>query len=376
MRYYIIAGEASGDLHASNMMKALGLCDKEAVFRCWGGDRMKDAGGELVKHYKDLAFMGFLEVVMNLRTIMHNFKLCETDLLLFKPDALILIDYPGFNLRMARFAHQHHIPVYYYISPQVWAWKASRVRLISKVVRRMCVILPFEEAFYARYNYKVDFVGHPLIDALENEHNDSSARTFNDTYSIGDQPLIALLPGSRLQEIKKMLPLMLKATTFDAGYQYVVCAVESIDISVYNDICKGSHVKIITNDTYNVLRHAHAAMVTSGTATLETALFNVPQVVCYNAGYLSYVIAKNLVKLKYISLVNLIMDKKVVTELIQSDFNANRLLTEMKLITGNTNERKQMLENYATLRQKLGGGGASANTAAIIYEDLKDYKAK
>ncbi len=375
MRYYIIAGEASGDLHASNMMKALAKLDKEAHFRCWGGDRMKDAGGELVKHYRDLAFMGFYEVLKNLRTILKNFKLCEKDILAYKPDALVLIDYPGFNLRMARFAKKQNIPVYYYISPQVWAWKASRVHLIKNVVRRMCVILPFEEAFYARYNYKADFVGHPLIDALEDSRNVSDTAALRDTKDMGNQPLIALLPGSRLQEIKKMLPLMLKATSEDTRYQYVVCAVNTIEKSVYNDLCKGFQVKIITNDTYHVLRHAHAALVTSGTATLETALFNVPQVVCYNAGYLSYIIAKNLVKLKYISLVNLIMDQKVVTELIQNDFNEKKLLAELRKITGDTEERRLMLKNYTTLSEKLGGGGASLNTATIIYEDLKHYKA-
>ena len=375
MRYYIIAGEASGDLHASNMMKELALFDTQADFRYWGGDMMQKHGGKLVKHYKDLAFMGFFEVLLNLRTIFKNLKFCKKDILEFNPDALILVDYPGFNLRIAKFAHIQKIPVYYYISPQIWAWKKSRVHNIKKVVDKMFVILPFEKDVYASFNYEANFVGHPLLDAIENNETLVKKDIFHNTHHFDDRPIVALLPGSRMQEIDKMLHVMLKAISSFNEYQFVVCAVNTIELSIYEKFCEGYDVKIVVNDTYNVLNNAFAALVTSGTATLEAALFNVPQVVCYDANFFSYIIAKNLVDLKFISLVNLIMDREVVTELIQKDLSAENLKKEFLKITVDQNKRNQILTDYTNLRAKLGGSGASKKTASIIYQDLvKDVK--
>ncbi len=370
MRYYIIAGEASGDLHASNMMKELALYDTDADYRCWGGDMMQKNGGKLVKHYKDLAFMGFMEVLLNLRTIFKNLNFCEQDIIAYNPDALILVDYPGFNLRIARFAHEHNIRVFYYISPQVWAWKQSRVHTIKKVVDKMFVILPFEKEFYARFNHEVFFVGHPLLDAIENNETLVNKSILFETHQLDDRPLVALLPGSRMQEIQKMLSVMLKAISSYKEFQFVVCAVNSIDKEIYKEFCAGYDVKIVFNDTYNVLNNAYAALVTSGTATLEAALFNVPQVVCYDANIVSYIIAKNLVKLEFISLVNLIMEKEVVTELIQKDLNVDRLKKEFDDITKNEDKRNRIFDDYADLRSRLGGSGASKKIAAIIYEDM------
>ncbi len=372
MRYYIIAGEASGDLHASNLMCAIKKMDEEAQFRCWGGDRMRNQGAVLVKHYRDLAFMGFIEVLSNIRTILKNIKFCQKDILQYKPDALILVDYPGFNLEIAKFANKNNITVYYYISPQVWAWKSSRVKLIRKVVHKMFVILPFEKDFYARFGYDVTFVGHPLLDAVKNDERCTSKEDFKNKYLLDNRPLVALLPGSRLQEIKKILNVMLKSTDGYTDFQFVVCAVGTIDIEVYNNLCKDYKVTIVLNDTYNVLNNAHAALVTSGTATLETALFDVPQVVCYNANFFSYIIAKNLIKLKYISLVNLIMDKNVVTELIQKDLNIKRIQKEFEYISNNTPQRKAILAHYDELKLKLGGAGASERTATYIFEDISE----
>ncbi len=363
MRYYIIAGEASGDMHAANLMKALKQKDGDAVFRCWGGDLMKEQGGDLVKHYKELAFMGFLEVIKNIKTIFRNLKLCEKDILLYKPDVVILVDYPGFNLRIAKFAKKHHLKVVYYISPQVWAWKKSRVKLIKKVVDKMLVILPFEKNFYKRYGYDVDFVGHPLLDALnQNSFSETEAAEIPD-----DKPVVALLPGSRTQEVEKMLPQMLAVVPKFPEYQFVVCAVNSVNINTYMQLSENRNVLIVRNKTYDVLKKAYAALVTSGTATLETALFNVPQVVCYDANYFSYLIAKSLIKLQYISLVNLIMNERVVTELIQQNLNKENLYKELLAIT-KKEKRQTLLEHYKLLREKLGGSGASEKAANIIYK--------
>jgi len=370
MRYYIIVGEASGDLHASNLMKELKTADTEADFRFWGGNRMMQQGGVLVKHITELAFMGFVEVLKNIRTIFKNISFCKHDIIKYKPHALILIDYPGFNLRIARFAKKHNIPVYYYISPQVWAWNESRVKLIKRVVHRMYVILPFEKDFYARHNFDVHFVGHPLCDAIKNNTEWLNRAQLNEKYNLNQKPIIALLPGSRLQEIEKMLSVMLTVVKELHNYQFVVCAVNTLDLNVYKNKCSPYNVQIIVNDTYNVLNNAYAALVTSGTATLETALFNVPQVVCYNANYVSYIIAKNLIKLKFISLVNLIMNKQSVVELIQKDLNAKKLKKELEHITENDEIRSKVLSDYKELFDKLGGPGASQKTADDIYNDL------
>jgi lipid-A-disaccharide synthase len=372
MKYYIIAGEASGDLHASNLMKALRLGDAGAQFRCWGGDLMEKQGGQIVRHYKDLAFMGFAEVIANLRTILGNIRFCKQDLLKYKPDALILVDYPGFNLRIAEFASKQGLKVFYYISPQVWAWKKSRVYKIRKYVDRMFVILPFEKEFYARYDYDVDFVGHPLLDMIESLPPPDGGG-FRDKHQLGDRPLVALLPGSRKQEIRKMLAQMLTVIPHFKSYQFVVAGAPSIEPDFYRKIIADVPAKLVLGDTHALLQNAHAALVTSGTATLETALFNVPEVVCYKGSFISYQIAKRVVDqsiIKYISLVNLIMDQEVVKELIQGDLTTKKLVRELEKITIESPERQMQLRHFSELQERLGGGGASQATAEHILRRL------
>ncbi len=376
MRYYIIAGEASGDLHASNLMKELKVLDQAATFRCWGGDLMKAQGADLVKHYKELAFMGFTEVLLNLKTILNNIEFCKKDILKYKPDVLILVDYPGFNLRIAEFSKSNNIRVFYYISPQVWAWKKSRVYKIKKVVDKMFVILPFEKDFYKTYDYDVDFVGHPLLDAVKH-YADATEKKLP---FLSDIPIIALLPGSRQQEINTMLPLMLSMQKYFPSYQFVIAGAPSIDEEKYQSCIalsekelsgKAKHlpVKIVYNQTYQLLQNAHAALVTSGTATLETALFGIPEVVCYKGGAISFAIAKKLVNVKYISLVNLIMDREIVKELIQKEYNELNLQKELnKLLTPEF--RKKMLTDFDALKSTLGGAGASRKTASLMMKYL------
>lgn len=383
MKYYIIAGEASGDLHGSNLMRALKAQDPAAEFRVWGGDRMmKESGGNLVKHYRNTDFVGFTEVLANLRTILRNIKFCKADVAAYAPDVLILIDYPGFNLRIAKWA-KAHIPskIVYYISPQVWAWKASRVHLIKRVVDRMMVILPFEEAFYAGYDYAVDFVGHPLLDAIDAYPKTEDFYIQNGLTTA--RPVIALLPGSRLQEIKTLLPTMLRLIPQHEGAQFVIAGAPSVPRDTYeryirtldDERARHNHppiaVKIVYGQTYPLLNHAQAAIVASGTATLETALFGVPQVVCYRGSAISYQIAKRIVNIKYISLVNLIMDRQVVTELIQGQYNLKRLHVALEAVIEGE-ERTRILEAYAELRARLGGGGASRRAAAVVGEVLAE----
>lgn len=373
MKYYIIAGEASGDLHGSNLMKQLKLQDPNAEFRFWGGDLMQEQGGTLVKHYRDLAFMGFAEVIMNLRTILGNISFCKKDIENYRPDAVILIDYPGFNLRVAEFVKSLGIKVYYYISPQIWAWKTGRVHTIKKFVDRMFVILPFEKDFYSKYDYEVEFVGHPLLDALQNLPEINLEKFKSDNH-LDNRKIIALLPGSRKQEIRVKLPIMLSVVKDFSEYQFVVAGAPSMEESFYKTVAKGVDMKIVFGKTYDVLRSAEAALVTSGTATLETALLNTPEVVCYKGSRISYEIGKRVVKhIQYISLVNLIMDKEVVKELIQSELNYKNLKSELNLIL-NAPKRQQILSDYELLRQKLGGSGASERTAELIVEDLQESK--
>lgn len=366
MKYYIIAGEASGDLHASNLMIALTKLDANAQFRVWGGDKMIAAGGTLQKHYRDLAFMGFLEVVKNLKTILGNLRFCKEDILNYKPDALILVDYPGFNLRIAEWANTLNLTVYYYISPQIWAWNTKRVYKIKKIVNRMFVILPFEQQFYAKYNYNADFVGHPLLDEIDKRVSTPNFRAEN---QLDNRPIIALLPGSRKQEINRMLSIMLQTVAHFPDYQFVVAGAPAIDLSYYKSISGNSPLKFVENKTYDLLEHATAALVTSGTATLETALFNVPQVVCYKGNHLSYLLARRLVKVKYISLVNLIADQEVVKELIQDDFTVSNLKLELTSILQGA-KRDEMLQHYNSLKEQLGGVGASQRTARLMHEAL------
>ncbi|MDP4290062.1 MAG: lipid-A-disaccharide synthase [Bacteroidota bacterium] len=375
MKYYIIAGEASGDLHAANLIRELRMNDSSANIRAWGGDRMEKAGAVLVKHYKDLAFMGFLEVLKNLRTILKNLKFCKRDIQDFQPDVIILVDYPGFNLRIAEWAHKQGIRVYYYISPQIWAWKQSRVKQIRRDVDRMFVILPFEKAFYQRFGVEVDFVGHPLLDAIDAEIKDHPIveGNFKSRNQLPDKPLIALLPGSRKQEITIVLHKMLSVVRDFPDYQFVIAGVNTMSESFYRSIIGNHPVKLVYGQTHELLRSSEAALVTSGTATLETALLNVPEVVCYQGGYISYLIARLLIKVKYISLVNLIMDRVVVKELIQDQLNTDNLKYELDLILNHRVVRNRIASDYAELRHKLGDKGASHKAARMMQQYLKKY---
>ena len=369
MKYYIISGEASGDLHGSNLIRELKKKDTAATFRCWGGDKMQVAGAELVKHYKELAFMGFLEVIKNLPTILKNIRFCKQDIQKYKPDVVILIDYPGFNLRIAKWAKLHGLKVIYYISPQVWAWKENRVKLIKECVDKMLVILPFEKEFYKKWDFEVEYVGHPLVEVV-----DEFINSRKESWETGGEMknIIALLPGSRRQEILKKLPIMLKVADHFPNYKFVVAKAPGLEESFYTDLLAPyKNVSSVSDKTYSLLMQSKAALVTSGTATLETALFAVPEVICYKGSSFSYQIAKRLVKIKFIGLVNLIMDKEVVKELIQDELTINNLLHELNEILNNPAKQKQVKDDYISLKTLLSKGGhASANAADIIYQCL------
>jgi lipid-A-disaccharide synthase len=373
MKYYIIAGEASGDLHASNLMHELSILDSNSNYRCWGGDMMETQGGKIVKHYRDLAFMGFAEVVMNIRTIARNLAFCKRDIVKFNPDVLILIDYPGFNLRIASYAKKQGIKTFYYISPQIWAWKKSRVHAIKRDIDKVFCILPFEKDFYAKYNYNADYVGHPLLDALRKYHDAKTTESpaLTSLKQTDSRPIIALLPGSRKQEITKVLPVMVDATKHFPQYKFIIAGVKWQPKELYQNIIGDKQIPIIWDETYSLLKQSYAALVTSGTATLETALFNIPQVVLYQANGISYAIAKQIVKgISFISLPNLIMDKAMVVELIQQECCLKNVVSELEMITTNIENREKMLIEYELLAQKLGNGNASLKTAKIIYEEL------
>ncbi len=371
MKYYIIAGEASGDLHAANLMHELKNLDKDAQFRVWGGDLMQKQGGQIVKHYTELAFMGFVEVLMNIRQIKSNFELCQTDLLDFKPDILILVDYPGFNLRMAKFAKENNIRTYYYISPKIWAWKKSRAWKIKKYIDKMFVIFPFEKKFYKQYDYEVEYVGNPLIDELKKKKEKlPDKETFFKKNQLTDKPVIALLAGSRKQELKYILPEMLKVIEHFHEYQFVLAGAPGFDQEDYRHFIEKYPVRLIFNQTYDLLKHAHAAIVTSGTATLETALFNVPQVVVYKMNRLTYEVGKYFIKPKFFSLVNIVMDRTIVQELLQKNL-PEKITDELSKILYDEQYRYQMLENYKELQNIIGESGASRRTAEIIYNDFK-----
>ncbi|HEY4065229.1 MAG TPA: lipid-A-disaccharide synthase [Puia sp.] len=377
MKYYIIAGEASGDLHGSNLIRELKKQDPGTEVRCWGGDLMEQAGGFVVKHYKDLAFMGFVEVLTNLRTIFRNLDFCKKDILEYRPDALILVDYPGFNMRIVKWAHKKGLRIIYYISPQVWAWKENRVKQIRATVNKMLVILPFEKEFYRKWNYEVEYVGHPLVEVIDSFRAaaapaplvaSTDALAAPNPSAPANRPVIALLPGSRKQEILKKLPIMLETTRFFPDYQFTVAQAPGLGYDFYTHLLSPyPNVSSVRNKTYALLAQAKAACVTSGTATLETALFGVPEVVCYKGSSVSYQIAKRLIKVKYISLVNLIMDKLVVKELIQDELTPENLRRELEDLLNNPDRQRQLHKDYHDLKNLLSQGGhASANAARSI----------
>jgi lipid-A-disaccharide synthase len=381
MKYYIISGEASGDLHGSNLIRELHKLDASASIRCWGGDLMEAAGATLVKHYRDLAFMGFTEVIKNIGTIFKNIAFCKADILQHRPDILVLIDYPGFNLRIAKWAREQGFRIVYYISPQIWAWKENRIHSIKKNVDKMLVILPFEKDFYRKWNFEVEYVGHPLVEVVEDfmltKSLDNDSKVIeegidlmtNDNKKSSRTKIIALLPGSRKQEILKKLPVMLDVARFFPDYKFVVAKAPGLADSFYNDLLSPyENVDAVANKTYDLLYNAEAAIVTSGTATLETALFAVPEVICYKSNNISYQIAKRLVKIKYICLVNLIMDKEVVRELIQDDLTVENLVAELNKLLFDEDRILKLKQDYRDLKTLLSAGGhASANAARSIY---------
>ncbi len=380
-RLYVIAGEASGDLHGGNLIAELFRIasgngqlttdNRQLSIRAWGGDRMSAAGADVVKHYRELAFMGFTQVIMNLRTILRNIQQCKEDIAAFQPDAIVLIDYPGFNLRIADWAKAQGIQVFYYISPQLWAWKENRIAIVKRAVDRMFCILPFEKDWYAQRGVDVDFVGHPLLD----EMNAPSPQPLSRGEGLPDDPHfnppVALLPGSRTQEITRMLPVMLDAAKHFPNERFVVAAAPSVPEAFYRQLIGDARVELVTGKTYDLLRQAKAAVVTSGTATLETALFGVPEVVCYSGSAINVWLARRLVKVKFISLVNLIMDREVVRELVQQDMNAEAIRQELGRLLNDGAYRDRMINDLYTLREKLGGPGASARTAHLLWKSLR-----
>jgi lipid-A-disaccharide synthase len=376
MKYYIIAGEASGDLYGSNLVKELRLKDSKADIRAWGGDLMKKQGVDLVKHYKDHNYMGFLEVIRNLGTILKNISFCKQDIKAFSPDALILIDFPGFNMRIAKYFYQYSFPVLYYIAPQVWAWKENRVEAIKKYVDKLYVILPFEKEFLKKHGVESNYMGHPLLEHILNfkDKESVSKSKFVEEHGLEvEKPIISLLPGSRKQEIEKKLPVMLRAvSSYSNDFNIVIAGMENFK-NLYREITSNSNAKVICNDTYNLLNNSNIALVTSGTATLETAFFNVPQIVCYKTSWLSYIIAKSLVKIKYISLVNLIMDEEVVKELIQNDLSYFKLTKELNLLN-NALALNKMKDAYQVLITKCQGENVSKNIALDMFKTIESFQ--
>ena len=368
MKYYIIAGEASGDLHGSNLIKELKKLDRNASFRCWGGDLMNKETNNLVRHHKDYAFMGFLEVFLNLYSVIKNISFCKSDILNYNPDIIIYIDFPGFNLRIAKWAKNFSFNNHYYISPQVWAWKESRVKILKECLNNLYVILPFEKKYFnEKHSLNVEYVGHPLVEHLLKIKKDTH---FIEKYNLdGKKEIITLMPGSRKQEIKKILPIFINVVNKFKSYQFVIAAAPSIESEFYLSIVKNNSIKIIHNNAYNLLIHSKAALVTSGTATLETALLKIPQLVCYKTSFVSFFIAKRLVKLNYISLVNLILNKEVVKELIQKNCNAKKITEELKELLMRKN--KSILKEYELLFKKIGNKKASKITSKLIINSIK-----
>lgn len=371
MKYYLIAGEASGDLHGANLIKALKKNDPEGTFRFFGGDLMQQEGGTLVKHYRDTAFMGVATVAANLRKVLENLSLCKKDLLLFGPDVLILIDFPGFNLRMAEFAKKNCIPVVYYISPKIWAWKKSRIHQIKRYVDRMFVILPFETSYYKERGYEVEYLGNPVADAVFAwETHKTEWSDFISRNQLENKKIIALLPGSRKQEIALCLPEMITAAVKFTGYQIVVSAAPGIDPEFYRSIEGCQNLPLVSGQTYDLVHHSSTAVVVSGTATLETALIGTPQVVVYKTGNLFYHVGKHFVKVRFFSLPNIIMEEEIVKELLQFDLTS-KITRELDLLLNTTDYRSRMLRNYARLKEKIGPPGVSERVAGRIIAFIK-----
>jgi lipid-A-disaccharide synthase len=376
MRYYVLAGEASGDLHASNLIKEIHQIDSEAQFRGFGGDLMEKAGMTVLKHYRDMAFMGIVPVIMNIRTIKKNFRFCEQDLLNFNPDVLILVDYPGFNLRMAKFAKAHGIKTFYYISPKVWAWKEKRVHRIVAYVDEMFTILPFETQFFAKYNYPVNYVGNPLLDAILEKKKEPDFQRFWKENNLPQKPILALLPGSRKSEISVLLPTMIKAAVKFSEYQCVVAGAPNMGREFYQPLMKGSNIPILWGKTYDILAHSRAAIVSSGTAALETAIMNVPQVVVYQLtpNWLFVFLKKFFLKTRFVTLVNIILGREAIVELIQADFTLKKVVHELERIINDPENEKRMLNDYKDMMAKLGEPGASKRAAELMVEKLKVIK--
>lgn len=375
MRYYIIAGEASGDLHGSNLMKELEIADPKAKFRYFGGDLMQDVSSGLVKHYREMAYMGIVDVVLNIKTIKRNMEICKKDLLEFRPDVLILIDYPGFNLRIAEFAKQNHITVHYYISPKIWAWKEYRVKKIKAFVDEMFTIFPFETEFYQKHNFKVNYVGNPLMDSLSKfEKRAQKKESFYEKNELDSRPIVALLSGSRIKEIKRILPVMLKASEGVSGFQFVIAGVKSMNIKVYNEIIGDRKVKIVFDQTYDLLNHSYTALVASGTAALETALFNVPQTVLYRVEggwFVDFVMRYMVLKTEWVSLPNIILGKTAVKELLQRDMTLKKVKTELHKLLYDYDYRGEIVQDYNQLKRRMGAPGCSKRAAEKIVQMLK-----
>ena len=371
MRYYIIAGEASGDIYGANLMHDLQHNDSKSEFRFWGGDLMQKYGGTPIKHYKELAFMGFIPVIMNIRTILNNISFCKKDIKEYNPDVLILIDYPGFNLKIAKFAKSINLKVFYYISPTVWAWHKSRINIIKSSIDKLFVILPFEKEFFKQHNYHVDYFGHPLLDEIEAKKKDIKPRKiFLQDNNLSKKKIIAILPGSRKQEISKILLIMISIVKDFSEYQFIIAGAPGLNIEFYKSIIRNQNISIVFNQTYSLLKYSVAAIVTSGTATLETALFNVPEIVCYKTNWLTFSIAKKIINLKYISLVNLILDKEAVKELIQDDLTSDNIKDELYKILINKGHLNKIKQDYIELNNILGNNGASKKIADAMYKYL------
>jgi lipid-A-disaccharide synthase len=370
MRYYLIAGERSGDLHGSNLIKSLKKKDKDAVFRCWGGELMQEAGAELVVHYNDMAFMGFVEVLLYFRKILRNLRICKKDIMAYQPDVVILIDFAGFNLKMASFLKKKGFRVYYYISPKVWAWYTSRAKKIKRIVDRMFVILPFEKDFYKTFDFQVDYVGNPVVDAVNNHIPDNSFLSQQEIFDRNNY--VALLPGSRKQELESILPNLIKLATKFSNVQFILCGIKSISSELYADVESTPNIVIVYDRTYDVLALAKAAVVTSGTATLETALWDVPQVVIYRSNsHISAFIARLVIKVKFISLVNLIAGREVVKEFIQRDLTPENLNSEFDRLYNDTIYRNRIHADYTEIRNILGNEPVSDKAAEYMYNYLK-----